>query len=181
MQRLVAGKAKIPQLRNQGLPELSHVRKTVLNVILLNFFVAPASSEHQLISILHPLPSKFTFEQLCLNPYCGTSTHVYHPHQTPSLSSGCCQSNSGLSGSSCASVLLPKLDGRQRSANYVVKSWKIIWNSHNTRNLSLSTASFSYFRSYSHIMWSPMKWKEQAQIHSDLHHGLGTSQHQSSV
>ena len=44
-----------------------------------------------------------------------------------------------------------------------------------------STAFFSYFRSYSHIMWSPMKWKEQAQIHLDLHDGLGTSQHQCSV
>ena len=94
----------------------------------------------------------------------------------------CCLPNSGLSGSSCASVPLPMPDSKQRSADYVVKSSKILWNSH-TRNLNAFYRMLSYFRSYWHIMsmWSPMKWKEQAQIHSDLHHGLGTSQHQSSV
>ena len=93
-----------------------------------------------------------------------------------------CFSNSGLPGSSCASVPLPMPDSKQRCAKYVVKSSKILWNSH-TRNLNAFYRMLSYFRSYWHIMsmWSPMKWKEQAQIHSDLHHGLGTSQHQSSV
>ena len=42
----------------------------------------------------------------------------------------CCPSNSGLSGSSCASVLLPMPDSRQRSADYVVKSSKMLSNSH---------------------------------------------------
>ena len=90
----------------------------------------------------------------------------------------CCATKSGLSGPSCASDPLPMPDSRQRCGKYVVKSSKIHWNSHK-RNLNAFYHMLSYFRSYSHIMWSPMKWNEQAQIHSDLHDGLGTSQHQS--
>ena len=92
----------------------------------------------------------------------------------------CCMPNSGLSGSSSASVPLPMPDSKQRCAKYVVKSSKILWNSH-TRNLNAFYRMLSYFLWYSHVMWSPMKWKEQAQVHSDLNNGLGTSQHQSSV
>ena len=47
----------------------------------------------------------------------------------------CCHPNPGLSGSSCASVPLPMPDSKQRCAKYVVKSSKILWNSH-TRNLN---------------------------------------------
>ena len=66
-----------------------------------------------------------------------------------------------------------------KCTKYAVKSSNLR-NSH--KDISMpSTAFFSYFRSYSHIMWSPMKWNEQAQIHSDLHDWLGTSQHQCSV
>ena len=106
------------------------------------------------------------------------------PNTKPEPLQGQCYSspNSGLPGSSCASVPLPMPDSKQRCAKYVVKSSKILWNSHK-RNLNAFYRMLSYFRSYWHIMsmWSPMKWKEQAQIPSDLHHGLGTSQHQSSV
>ena len=108
MQRLLAGKAKnlmhtvlffasktiarIPQLWNQGLPELSHVKKTVLKAILLNLFADIASHceiTHLSINSYQfciAFLQKITFEQLCLNPYCGTSPHLYHPHQTPNLS-----------------------------------------------------------------------------------------------
>ena len=47
----------------------------------------------------------------------------------------CCYTNTGLSGSSCASVLLPKPHTRQRSANCMVKSSKILSSSHK-RNLN---------------------------------------------
>ena len=67
--------------------------------------------------------------------------------------------NSWLSGSSCASILLPMPDSRQRSAKCVVKSPKIVWKSHAKEISTPSTAFFSHFRSYSHIMWSPMKCK----------------------
>ena len=52
------------------------------------------------------------------------------------LQGQCCSAtNPGLSGSSSASVLLPKPHRRKISANYVVKSSKILWNSHK-RNLN---------------------------------------------
>ena len=62
----------------------------------------------------------------------------------------CCSSpNSGLSGSSCASVLLPMPDSKQRSANYVVKLLCKIQIQEISRRV---TTFFSTFLWYSHVV-----------------------------
>ena len=109
-------------------------------------------------------------------------TLPHHPHQTPSLSP--CRANVVLQQIQVCQgrVLLQSFCQSLTGEKYLQTTW---WNhlkffEIHTKEISApSTAFFSYFRSYSHIMWSPMKWNEQAQIHSDLHDGLGTSQHQS--
>ena len=78
---------------------------------------------------------------------------------------------SGLSGSSCASVLPPKPHSKQRSAKYVVKSSKILWI-HIQQILTPSTAFFSYSLSYSHVVSNEVR---EHQIHSDLNDRPSTS------
>ena len=117
-------------------------------------------------------------------PLMTDSSASHHPDQTPSLSPfrasvvplqiQVCQ------GRVLLQSLCQCLTANKDVQKYVVKSSKILWNSH-TRNLNAFYRMLSYFLWYSHIMWSAMKWKEQAQIHLDLHDGLGTSQHQFSV
>ena len=135
-------------------------------------FTNPPSTSSVWIHIVLPLRSW----PILLNPH--------HPHQTPSLSPGStnvvviqsqvCQGRVVLQ-TLCQSLTTHK-DLQNTSWNHL-RFFEI----HIKEISAPSTAFFSYFRSYPHIMWSPMKWHEQAQIHSDLHDGLGTSQHQSSV
>ena len=143
--------------------DMAHLNTNPLHILpFTQLTISPSTSS---VSILTPVPF----------PSCSPSSPNTKPE--PLQGQFRCTPNSGVSGSSCASVLLPMPDSRPRSANYMVKLCKIQIQ----ETSRPSTAFFSYFRSYSHIMWSQMKRKEQAQIHSDLHHGHGTSQHQSSV
>ena len=66
-----------------------------------------------------------------------TESSPSSPNTKPEpLQGQCCWiANPGLSKSSCASVLLPMPDSKQRSPKYVVKSSKILWKSR-TRNLN---------------------------------------------
>ena len=110
------------------------------------------------------------------------SQHPHHVHQTPSLSPGITNVVLQQIQVCQCRVVLQSLCQCLTADKDEENTW---WNhlrfiEIHTKEISApSTAFFSYFRSYSHIMWSPMKWNEQAQIHSDLHDGLGTSQHQS--
>ena len=110
--------------------------------------------------------------------------HPHYPHQTLSLSPGSTNVVDMQSQVWQGRVVLQSLC-QCLTADKDVENTS--WNHlrfieiHIKEISTPSTAFFSYSRSYPHIMWSPMKWHEQAQIHSDLHDGLGTSQHQSSV
>ena len=131
------------------------------------------------LSLSSPLHLRFALSRSLLqylSPLWLVPHHRHHPHPNtkpePRYHQCCCDAKPGLSGSSCASVLLPMPHRRQISAKYVVKSSNLR-NSH--KDISMpSTAFFSYLLWWSH-MWSQVKWKEQAQIHSDLHDGTSVS------
>ena len=57
-----------------------------------------------------------------MTDFSGSSPSSPNTKPEPRYHQCCCQTNSGLSGSSCASVLLPMPDSKQRCAKYVVKS-----------------------------------------------------------
>ena len=111
--------------------------------------------------------------------------HPHHLHQTPSLSPfranvvemqiQVCQGR----------VVLQSLCQSLTADKHLQNTW---WNHEKwskihiviIQEFSVFLPHSSHASAHTH-MWSPMKWKEQAQIHLDLHDGLGTSQHQSSV
>ena len=119
-----------------------------------------------------------------LSPSWPVLQNPHHPHQTPSLSPfranvvvrqiQVCQGR----------VVLQPLCQCLTADKDLQNTW---WNHlkiveiHMQEISTPSTAFFSYFRSYSHILLSQVKLKEQSQNHSDLHDWLGTSQHQCSV
>ena len=115
--------------------------------------------------------------QLWLVPH-----HRHHPHQTPSLGPGITNLAVTQFQVCQGRVVLQSFCQCLTGDKYLQNTW---WNHPkffeiHIQEISMpSTAFFAYFFWYSHIIRSPMKWKEQAQIHSDLHDGLGTSQHQS--
>ena len=119
-----------------------------------------------------------------LSPSWLVPQNPHQPYQTPSLSP--CRANVIMPQTQVCQgrVVLQTLCQCLTGEKYLQSMW---WNHlksfeiHKKEISTPSTALFSYFRSYSHIMWSPMKWKEQAQVHSDLNNGFGTSQHQCSV
>ena len=71
----------------------------------------------------------------------------------------CCDAKPGLSGSSCASVLLPMPHRRQISAKYVVKSSKILWNSHTHKKSQRLLPHSSHTSAHTHIS-SGLQWNE---------------------
>ena len=102
----------------------------------------------------------------------------HHPHQTPSLSPGITNVVAKQIQVCQGRVVLQSFCQCLTANKDVQNTW---WNHLRFFEIYIkeistpSTACFSYFLWCSHIMWYPMKWKEQAQIHSDLHDGLGTS------
>ena len=113
-------------------------------------FTNPPSTSSVWIHIVLPLRSW----PILLNPH--------HPHQTPSLSPGITNvvviQSQVRQGRVVLQSLCQCLTGDKDLQN-------TLWNhlsfyEIHTKEISMpSTAFFSYFRSYSHIMWSPMKWE----------------------
>ena len=140
------------------------------------------ASEHQLISILHRLPSKNHFRTAVSQSLLWYITPIFTiltKHQTwapvsPMLllpKSRFVRAELCFSPSANAwqQTKICKIRGEIRSNIQLTFTY--------SQEISTpSTAFFSYFRSYSHIMWSPMKWNEQAQIHSQ-HDGHGWTWH----
>ena len=120
-----------------------------------------------------------------LSPSWPIPQHPHHAHQTPSLSPLRANEDVPLQIQVCQGrVVLQSFCQCLTADKDLQTTW---WNHlkcleiHMQEISTPSTTFFSYFLWYSHIMWSPMKWKEQAQIHPDLNDRLSTSQHQSSV
>ena len=82
-----------------------------------------------------------------MTDFSGSSPSSPNTKPEPRYHQRCCQTNSGLSGSSCALVLLPMPDSKQRCGKYVVKSFKNLWNSH-IRHLNAFYRMLSYFLWY---------------------------------
>ena len=148
--------------------DLAHLSTNPLcSLPFTHFTISPSTSSVWIHIVLPPLMTDFS----------GSSPSSPNTKPEPRYHQCCCDAKPGLSGSSCASVLLPMPHRRQISAKYVVKSSKILLKFTSKKSQRLLPHSSHTSSDNSHIMWSAMKWKEQAQIHLDLHDGLGTSQH----
>ena len=121
------------------------------------------ASEHQLISILHRLPSKNHFRtavsQSLLWYIAPSLPSSPNTKPEPLYHQCCCFSNPGLSGPSCASVPLPMPDSKQRCAKYVVKSSEILWNSHTHKKSQRLLPHSSHTSAHTHISCG-LRWNE---------------------
>ena len=125
--------------------ELKFTQIPMIDLAHLPFthFTIPPSTSSVWIPTAVPLP--------LMTGSSGSSPSSPNTKPEPQHHQCCWNPISSLSGSSCASVLPPKPHSKQRSAKYVVKSSKILWI-HIQQILTPSTAFFSYFLSYSHVV-----------------------------
>ena len=107
--------------------DLAHLSTKLLHVLPFTQFTIPPSIGPVSIPTAVPLP--------LMTGSSGSSPSSPNTKPEPLQGRCCCSPKSGFSGSSCASVRLPMPYSKQRPANYVVKSSKVLSNS-NTRHLN---------------------------------------------
>ena len=139
--------------------DLAHLSTNPLYGLPLTHVTISPSTSSVRTHIVLPLPPMT--DSLASSPSSPNTKPEPRHHQC------CCDAKPGLSGSSCASVLLPMPASRPRSAKYVVNSSTILWNSHK-RNLS------AFYRilfilplilTY-HVVCNEMKWTSSNSLRS---------------